>query len=77
MRYSKKPKSKELNIVTSLENHQPRILVISVDVACGKTVTFDINHREFEEPNNLLYYSDGITIVLWQVERYQSSTTFE
>lgn len=61
-KYSKKHDSKELRIVTSIEKHQPRLLVVSVDVAKGIPVTFDSYHKEGEEPNNSLYYGDGITI---------------
>jgi NTE family protein len=62
IRYSFNPDSEEKRIVTSLEKQQPRLLVISVDVAEGKPVTFDSYHKEAEEPNNPLYYCDGITI---------------
>jgi len=42
---------------------QPRLLVISTDVAEGKTVAFDSYHREKGVPGNSLYDGgDGITI---------------
>jgi NTE family protein len=45
-----------------MEKGQPRLLVISVDVAEGKTETFDSYHKESEDPKNSLYEGDGITI---------------
>lgn len=54
--------NKKLKIATSIEKGQPRLLVISVDVAKGKTETFDSYHKESEDPNNPLYEDDGITI---------------
>ena len=62
VRYSKDPDSKKLRIATSWERRQPRLLVISVDVGEGKTLTFDSYHKEAEDPENSLYESDGITI---------------
>jgi NTE family protein len=62
-RYSKGENSKDLRIATSWEKRQPRLLVIAVDVAEGKTVTFDSYHKEAEKgPKNSLYEGDGITI---------------
>ena len=54
--------NKKMKIVTSREQKQPRLLVISVDVAEGKTITFDSYHKEAEDPKNTLYEGDGITI---------------
>ena len=63
MRYSTdQNNNKKMKIVTSWEKKQPRLLVISVDVAEGKTVTFDSYHKEAEDPKNGLYEGDGITI---------------
>lgn len=53
---------KKMRIATSMEKGQPRLLVISVDVAEGKTETFDSYHKESEDPKNSLYEGDGITI---------------
>jgi len=53
---------KKMKIATSMEKGQPRLLVISVDVAEGKTVTFDSYHKESEGPNHSLYEGNGITI---------------
>jgi NTE family protein len=62
-RYSKDENNKEkLNIATNWNNKEPRLLVISVDVANGKTVAFDSYHRKAEDPENSLYEGDGITI---------------
>src|SRR5215208_8464344 len=62
-RYSKDENNKEkLSIATSWRNREPRLLVISVDVAEGKTVAFDSYHTKAEEPENSLYEDDGITI---------------
>lgn len=61
-RYSKKLDSEDLKIFTCREKHQPRLLVISVDVAMGKAITFDSFHEEAKDPNNPLYYDDGITM---------------
>lgn len=62
-RYSKDENNKEkLSIVTSWRNREPRLLVISVDVAEGKTVAFDSYHTKAEDPENSLYEGDGITI---------------
>ena len=51
-----------MKIVTSLEKKQPRLLLVSVDVALGKTEIFDSYHEKVEDPRNLLYPSEGITI---------------
>ena len=62
-RYSKDENNKEkLSIATSWSNREPRLLVISVDVAEGKTVAFDSYHTKAEDPKNSLYEGDGITI---------------
>src|SRR5919112_2987870 len=62
-RYSKDENNKEkLSIATSWHNREPRLLVISVDVAEGKTVAFDSYHTKAEDPENSLYDGDGITI---------------
>jgi NTE family protein len=68
-RYSKDHNDKKdddgggLRIATSWEQRQPRLLVISTDVAEGKTVAFDSYHREKGVPGNSLYDGgDGITI---------------
>jgi NTE family protein len=62
-RYSKDENNKEkLRIATSWRNREPRLLVISVDVADGKTVAFDSYHTKPEDPENSLYEGDGITI---------------
>ena len=62
IRYSKDQNNKKMKIGTSWDKKQPRLLVISVDVAEGKTVTFDSYHKEAEDPENSLYEGDGITI---------------
>ena len=66
IRYSKaksdEKKDDDLRIATSWDKRQPRLLVISLDVADGKTVAFDSYHREDEDPGNSLYDGDGITI---------------
>jgi NTE family protein len=51
-----------MKIATSWDKKQPRLLVVSVDVAEGKTVTFDSYHKEAEDPKNLVYEGDGISI---------------
>jgi NTE family protein len=61
-RYSKDQNNKKMKIATSWDKKQPRLLVINVDVAEGKTVTFDSYHKEAEDPKNSLYEGDGITI---------------
>ena len=62
-RYSKDENNKEkLRISTSWNKKEPRLLVISVDVAEGKTVAFDSYHTKAEDPENSLYEGDGITI---------------
>src|ERR671916_1796909 len=63
-RYSKDENTnkEKLTIATSWRNKEPRLLVISVDVAEGKTVAFDSYHTKSEDPENSLYEGDGITI---------------
>ena len=65
-RYSKaksdEKKDEDLRKATSWDKREPRLLVISLDVADGKTVAFDSYHREDEDPGNSLYDGDGITI---------------
>jgi NTE family protein len=62
-RYSKQENSKKLRIATSWDRKEPRLLVISVDIAEGKTITFDSYHRKSEDSKNSVYDdSDGITI---------------
>ena len=51
-----------MTIATSWSNREPRLLLISVDVAEGKTVAFDSYHTKAEDPENSLYEGDGITI---------------
>ena len=41
---------------------QPRLLVVSVDVADGRTVTFDSYHEKLKDSENSLYDGDGIDI---------------
>src|SRR5215216_1133009 len=61
-RYSKDENKEKLSIATSWDKREPRLLVISVDVAEGKTVAFDSYHKKAEDPENSLYEDDGITI---------------
>jgi NTE family protein len=64
MRYSKDKdddNNKKLRISTRWDKKQPRLLVVCVDVAKGKTMTFDSYYRE-EDPVNPLYDCNGITI---------------
>src|SRR5918998_389057 len=63
-RYSKDENNKEkLRIATSWNKKEPRLFVISVDVAEGKTIAFDSYHTQAEDdPENSLYEGDGITI---------------
>jgi NTE family protein len=61
-RYSKDENIEDLRIATSWDKRQPRLLIIAVDVAQGKTVAFDSYHTGEEDPNNSLYEGDGITI---------------
>src|ERR687895_1132430 len=63
-RYSKDENNKEkLRIATSWNKKEPRLFVISVDVAEGKTIAFDSYHTQAEDdPQNSLYEGDGITI---------------
>src|SRR5918999_2187030 len=62
--YSKDENNKEkLRIATSWNKKEPRLFVISVDVAEGKTIAFDSYHTQAEDdPQNSLYEGDGITI---------------
>ena len=60
-RYSKNATNKELRIATSWNKREPRLLVISVDVAEGKTVIFDSYYKKGHS-NNSLYDGDGINI---------------
>src|SRR5918998_137693 len=62
--YSKDENNKEkLRIATSWNKKEPRLFVISVDVAEGKTIAFDSYHTQAEDdPENSLYEGDGITI---------------
>ena len=62
VQYSKDPDNKKLRIATSWDKRQPRLLVFSVNVAEGNTVTFDSYHKEAEDSENSLYECDGITI---------------
>jgi NTE family protein len=61
-RYSKDEKDEKLRIATSWDKREPRLLVISVDIAEGKTIVFDSYHTEAENRKNSLYEGDGITI---------------
>jgi NTE family protein len=54
--------NEKMRIFTSWDRKQPRLLVVTVDVAKGKTVTFDSYHTAAEDPENKLYEGDGITI---------------
>ncbi|HEU4444582.1 MAG TPA: patatin-like phospholipase family protein [Nitrososphaeraceae archaeon] len=61
--YSKDQNKEKLRIATSWDKREPRLLVISVDVAEGKTITFDSYHTIIEgDPKNSLYEGDGIII---------------
>ncbi len=59
--YSKDKDNEKLRIATSWSRREPRLLVISVDVSEGKTVTFDSYHTK-DDSENSVYESDGITI---------------
>jgi predicted acylesterase/phospholipase RssA len=59
--YSKDAGNKNLRISTNWDQRQPRLLVISVDVAEGRTVTFD-SYYKIDHSNNSLYDGDGINI---------------
>ena len=54
--------NEKLTISTCLDEKQPRLLVVSVDVADGKTVTFDSYYKESKGCENSLYDGDGIGI---------------
>ncbi|HEY7078660.1 MAG TPA: patatin-like phospholipase family protein [Nitrososphaeraceae archaeon] len=60
-RYSNAEKTEKLKIATSREQSQPRLLIISVDVAEGETVTFDSYYKS-DHSNNPLYNDDGVNI---------------
>ncbi len=60
-RYSKDENTEKLKIATSWEHRQPRLLVISVDVSDGKTITFDSYHTK-DDLEKGVYEGDGITI---------------
>lgn len=45
-RYSKDENKNKMSIATSWDKREPRLLVISVDVAEGKTVAFDSYHKK-------------------------------
>jgi NTE family protein len=59
--YSKDDNTKKLRIATSWEHRQPRLLVISVDAAEGKTITFDSYHTK-DDHEKVVYEGDGLTI---------------
>ena len=65
-RYSKdenNEKNQDFRIATSWHNREPRLLVISSNVAEGNTIAFDSFHVKTEEdPENSFYEGDGITI---------------
>jgi predicted acylesterase/phospholipase RssA len=65
-RYSQDRKDEnnaKMRIATSWDNREPRLLVISVNVAEGKTEAFDSYHTNAEEdPKNSLYEGNGIII---------------
>ena len=52
-----------MSIATSRDRREPRLLIISVDIDEGKTITFDSYHRKSEDSKKSVYdESDGITI---------------
>jgi predicted acylesterase/phospholipase RssA len=62
-RYSKVENNENLRIATNWNNKEPRLLVVSVDIAEGKTVTFDSYHKKDENSEDSVYEGgDGITI---------------
>jgi len=61
-RYSKDENGEKLRIASSCDKGEPRLLVISVDVAEGKTVSFDSYHKKAQDPENSIYDGNGITI---------------
>ena len=74
-RCSKDGNNAKLRIATSWDKRQPRLLVISVDIAEGKTVTFDSypkadgsrkseygKYMNEKDHVNVIKYNDGITI---------------
>ncbi|MFZ0513695.1 MAG: patatin-like phospholipase family protein [Candidatus Nitrosopolaris sp.] len=60
--YSKDENNEKWRIATSWDKGEPRLLVISVDVAEGKTVVFDSYHKKVQDSENSVYDGDGITI---------------
>jgi NTE family protein len=61
-RYSKDQNTEKLTISTCWDRRQPRLLVISVDVAEGKTVAFDSYHKKNDLENPAYEDGDGINI---------------
>jgi NTE family protein len=61
-RYSKEKNNEKLRIATSWDRREPRLLVISVDVAEGKTVAFDSYHKKAKDSENPLYDDNGMSI---------------
>ncbi len=53
---------KKMRIITSMDKNQPRLLVVAVNVAKGKTVTFDSYRRKEDKNDDEPYDGDGITI---------------
>lgn len=62
IRHSIEKNNEKLTVASSWDKNQPRLLVVCVDVADGKTVTFDSYHKEPENSKNSLYEGDGISI---------------
>src|SRR6476469_4132980 len=63
MKFSKEEDNEDgLNIATSWNNRQPRLLIISVDVSKGITVTFDSYHKRSGVAKNSSDEYDGITL---------------
>ena len=62
-KYQKNENNQDLRLATSWQQREPRLLVVSLDVAEGKTVVFDSYHKEADhDPKDSLYDGDGITI---------------
>ena len=62
-KHQKKENNQDLRLATSWHQREPRLLVVSLDVAEGKTVAFDSYYKEADhDPKNSLYDGDGITI---------------
>ncbi len=59
--FSKDENTEKLRIATSWNERQPRLLVISVDVARGNTIAFD-SYNKKDHSKNPVYDGDGITI---------------